>query len=88
MSDPQIKAPPSPRSQELYLTPEEICHRYRDAITVETLANWRCSKKKVGPPWTKIGKAILYRLDQLEAWENEHTFWPKSPGIVPDSDRT
>jgi hypothetical protein len=31
-----------------------------------TLRKWR--EQRVGPPWTKFGKAILYPIDGFEAW--------------------
>jgi hypothetical protein len=43
--------------------------RYRGEITVSTLWNWRALR--IGPGFVKtwkIGKAILYPLDELDAW--------------------
>ena len=31
-----------------------------------TLANWR--SKRIGPPFSKIGRMIFYDLDALDAW--------------------
>jgi hypothetical protein len=53
-----------------YLTPEELCHRWRQKITIETLANWRAMQ--VGPPYNKFGKAVLYRTDLLDKWERRN----------------
>lgn len=50
-----------------YLTPEELALRWREKVTIETLANWRA--KAIGPPYNKIGKAVLYRADLLDKWE-------------------
>ncbi|MBX3429979.1 MAG: helix-turn-helix domain-containing protein [Hyphomonadaceae bacterium] len=52
------------------LTDEDIVERYRGRITIGTLRNWRAAKK--GPPYLKIGKAVLYRRDDLTAWEKRH----------------
>jgi hypothetical protein len=43
-----------------YLTAEEVAERYRGAVSVGTLRNWRAMR--VGPAFVKIGKAILYQL--------------------------
>lgn len=52
------------------LTDEDVVARYRGRITLGTLRNWRAAKK--GPPYLKIGKAVLYRRDALIAWETLH----------------
>lgn len=51
------------------LTPEELCERWRQRVAIETLSNWRSAG--VGPPATRIGRAILYRVDLLEEWERQ-----------------
>ncbi|MGJ5175510.1 helix-turn-helix domain-containing protein [Bradyrhizobium oligotrophicum] len=53
-----------------YLTVEEVAERYRGAVSVGTLRNWRVTR--VGPPFVKIGKAVLYPVDQLEAWDKRN----------------
>ncbi len=50
-----------------FLTPEEVADRYRGAITVGTLRNWR--SMRVGPAFVKIGKAVLYPITDLDAWD-------------------
>lgn len=32
----------------------------------QTLANWR--SQRVGPPFTKVGRAVRYKRTDLEAW--------------------
>jgi hypothetical protein len=54
-----------------YLTPEEVSERYRGAITVGTLRNWRAMR--IGPAFVKIGKAVLYPVEQLDAWDQKNT---------------
>ena len=44
--------------------------RYRGEITVGTLRNWRAMR--VGPAFVKIGKAVLYPVDQLDAWDEKN----------------
>jgi len=53
-----------------YLTAEEVSERYRRSVSVGTLRNWRAMR--VGPPFIKIGKAVLYPIDELEAWDQKN----------------
>jgi hypothetical protein len=53
-----------------YLTAEEVAERYRGAVSVGRLRNWRAMR--VGPAFIKIGKAVLYPVDQFEAWEKSN----------------
>lgn len=53
------------------LTPDEVCQRYRGEITVGTLRNWRAMR--IGPPFIKVGKAVLYSTQQLDAWDAKNT---------------
>jgi hypothetical protein len=55
-----------------YLTPEEVCRRWRNQNTPETLANWR--SLQIGPPYSKFGRAVLYRADLLVQWERKYLF--------------
>lgn len=50
-----------------FLTPEDVSKRYRGAVTVGTLENWR--GLGVGPSYVKVGKAVLYPVEELEAWD-------------------
>jgi hypothetical protein len=60
-----------------YLTPEEVSERYRGEISLGTLRNWRALG--VGFPFIKIGKAVLYPADALDAWDKAHTVICRSP---------
>ncbi|MBX5141279.1 helix-turn-helix domain-containing protein [Rhizobium lentis] len=53
-----------------YLTPDEVSARYRGSISVGTLRNWRAMR--IGPSFVKIGKAVLYPLDELDAWDEKN----------------
>jgi Helix-turn-helix domain len=53
-----------------FLTPEEVADRYRGGISVGTLRNWRAMR--IGPSFLKIGKAILYPISELEAWDERN----------------
>lgn len=53
-----------------FLTPDEVAERYRGGVSVGTLRNWRAMR--IGPAYLKIGKAVLYPLEELEAWDAKH----------------
>ena len=53
-----------------FLTPEEVAERYRQQVTVGTLRNWRALR--IGPAFVKIGKAVLYPVEQLDAWDEKN----------------
>lgn len=57
-------------SETKFLTPEEVSERYRGGVSVGTLRNWRAMK--IGPSFLKIGKAVLYPIDALEAWDERN----------------
>jgi hypothetical protein len=54
-----------------FLTPEEVSERYRGCISVGTLRNWRAMR--IGPTFVKIGKAVLYPIAELDAWDQKNT---------------
>ena len=54
-----------------FLTAEEVSERYRGEITVGTLRNWRAMR--IGPRFIKIGKAVLYPVSELDAWDEKNT---------------
>ena len=53
-----------------YLTLEEVVERYRNQVSEGTLRNWR--SKRIGPSFIKIGKAILYPIEELERWDRSN----------------
>ena len=53
-----------------FLTAEEVSQRYRGEISVGTLRNWRAIR--VGPPFVKIGKAVLYPIQELRDWDRKN----------------
>lgn len=57
-------------TEQRFLTAEEVSERYRGEISVGTLRNWRAMR--VGPAFVKIGKAVLYPVDQLDAWDEKN----------------
>ena len=54
---------------EKYLTPDELCARWKGATALGTLANWR--SLGVGPIWTKLRGRVLYALVDVETWESQ-----------------
>jgi hypothetical protein len=71
-----------------YLTAEEVSQRYRGMITVGTLRNWRALR--IGPTFVKIGKAVLYPVDELDAWDKNNFVICDAPKVrrVNDHDET
>jgi hypothetical protein len=53
-----------------FLSAQEVSERYRGEITVGTLRNWRAMR--IGPAFVKIGKAVLYPVDELDAWDKQN----------------
>lgn len=64
-----------------YMTPEEVSDRYRGAVSVGTLRNWRAML--VGPAFVKIGKAVLYPIGELDAWDKRNMVSCRAPGRSP-----
>lgn len=57
-------------AERKFFTPEEVAERYRGGISVGTLRNWRAMR--LGPSFVKIGKAVLYPVDELDAWDEKN----------------
>lgn len=57
-------------SDKKFLTAEEVSERYRGEVSVGTLRNWRAMK--IGPTFVKIGRAVLYPADELDAWDHKN----------------
>jgi hypothetical protein len=74
-----------PIAEEKYLTAEEVSERYRGEISVGTLANWRAMR--IGPTFVKIGKAVLYPLDELDAWDKKNTVVCRAGKLPNESQR-
>ena len=54
-----------------FLNTKELSARWGGRITVRTLENWRSTSN--GPPFIKLGGAVLYRVTAIETWENSRT---------------
>ncbi|HLY87788.1 MAG TPA: helix-turn-helix domain-containing protein [Acetobacteraceae bacterium] len=57
-------------SDPMFLTLNEVVERYRDEISEGTLRNWR--SMRIGPSFIKIGKAVLYPLEELDRWDRKN----------------
>jgi hypothetical protein len=53
-----------------YLTADEVVERYRGEVSAGTLRNWRA--QRVGPPFIKIGKSVLYPVHALDEWDKQN----------------
>jgi hypothetical protein len=51
----------------MFLMLNEVVERYRGQISEGTLRNWRSIR--ISPSFIKIGKAILYPLEELDLWD-------------------
>lgn len=49
----------------VFLSPDEVVAAL-PGISRNTLAMWRYERK--GPPYRKIGRSVVYALDELEEW--------------------
>ena len=49
----------------VFLSPDELAAAL-PGVTKNTLAMWRYEKK--GPPYRKLGRIVVYALDEVEAW--------------------
>jgi excisionase family DNA binding protein len=47
-----------------YITDREVARRL--GLAVATLRGWRSAGE--GPPFYRFGRAVRYRLDEVEAW--------------------
>lgn len=58
------------RREDTQLTPEQLIERWQHAVSLATLATWR--SRGGGPSFVKIGRAVLYPLADVEAYEKQH----------------
>ena len=75
-------------AESKYLTTEEVSDRYRGEVSVGTLRNWRA--QRVGPPFIKIGKSVLYPVQGLDEWDKKNLVMCRAPrklGMMADDER-
>lgn len=58
-----------------YLTPKDLASRWKNTISLKTLANWRSQGD--GPAYTKIGGRVMYRIVDVVKWEDSRTLLRK-----------
>lgn len=55
---------------EIFFTQDDLVHRWH--ISPATLERWRGQKS--GPPFVKVGSRVLYRISDIEAYEDAATY--------------
>jgi hypothetical protein len=53
-----------------FLNLEEVVERFGGQVSEETRRNWR--SMRIGPSFIKIGKAVLYPLEELDRWDRRN----------------
>ena len=66
----EVVSDESAATMQEFLTPYDLHRRWAKAISLKTLANWR--SLAVGPPYSRIGGRVLYRLHDVVVWESQH----------------
>lgn len=66
--------PSSSPVQSPLLTPKAAAAHLQGAITVGTLAKWRCSG--TGPAFIRLGNKIFYQTATLDAWVESRRVQP------------
>ena len=69
-----------PMSDNKYLTVEEVVERYRGGVTVSTLESWR--GMRIGPAFIKVGKAVLYPVEELDVWDKKNMVVCKPSKVI------
>lgn len=58
-------------ANEGFLTPSQLVERWGNRIKLRTINTWRTNGG--GPPFTKIGGAVLYPVASVQKWEQDRT---------------
>ncbi len=64
---------------KIYLRPKDLCERWDGVITPGTLINWRVQGK--GPRYSKIGRNVIYALDDIKRYETAQSFASRAEEI-------
>ena len=59
---------PNPRLRDTYYTENQLAKEL-PRCSVRKLRTWR--NLRIGPPWTKIGREVVYLRDEAEQWMRE-----------------
>lgn len=70
MTRPDLDSPPDNRARREMLRPPRAAAFL--GVSPRTLAKWRW--EGVGPPFKRVGRAIVYSPDDLDAWLSSRTF--------------
>lgn len=54
-------------SFDVHLTPSELSQRWRNEVSLKTLAQWR--SRGFGPKFLKLGASIVYPIAEVILWE-------------------
>jgi phosphatidylserine decarboxylase len=54
-----------------FLTVAALVDRWKGQVATATLATWR--SRNTGPAFVKVGGRVLYRLEDVEVYENKNT---------------
>ena len=65
-------------SEQLFFSQEELAERW--LISKRTLERWRWRWRGAGPRYHKIGGRVIYKRDDIEAFEDTRQFPPHSMG--------
>lgn len=57
--------PQAPPRGPVFLSEEELANRWLHSV--RTLQRWR--RRGTGPVFTRLGRRVVYRLDDVEAYE-------------------
>lgn len=67
----QKKAARASQPTVKFLTPKDVSVRWDGRVAVGTLRNWRWLKR--GPPFVRLGRRVMYQVNDLIAWEKVNT---------------
>lgn len=62
-----------------HLTPEELAKRW--SVKSKTLSQWRWNGR--GPKFLKLGRHVMYRLADIEEFENQNIYIETTQPIQP-----
>jgi excisionase family DNA binding protein len=72
-------AGPNPAVLNDYLTSEQLAQQL--GVSLRTVARWHALRQ--GPPRTRVGRRVLYRLDSVKTWLTKHERDPDEGERVP-----
>jgi hypothetical protein len=64
----KAKQKPSLQQKQVFVSTDMLAERWN--MSTNTLRNWRAQGR--GPGYVKLGERILYRMRDIEEYENAH----------------